>query len=215
MLVYWCKQVILIEELAGDGEIWSIDRRILLQVQNCKGQVIAVEFGSISCAQSFPCSCCCNPFLSMQYTTYARNLSCACTSISFLPQQSQVNLRLPPHKKHLHVRITDKLSPILPLLRPTLLLAEFPVVLEEQVDKEDLDFMRCKEPSRTNMHTMSKAKVFWAGRHELVVASLSAFLALIVEAVAVEFLGIRVHGFVLHHMAGDHYAGSLGDDGSV
>lgn len=151
----------------------------------------------------------------MQYITYAWNLSRACTSITSLPKQCQINLRLSLLKKHLHVRITDKLSPILPLLRSTLLLAEFPVVLEEQVNQEDLDFMRCKEPSRANMHTMSKAKVFWAGRHELVVASLSAFLALVVEAVAVEFLGIRVHGFVLHHMAGDYYAGSLGDDGSV
>lgn len=136
-------------------------------------------------------------------------------SVSSPSKARSISGWLPPLKKHLDVRITDKLSPILPLLRSTLLLAELPVVLEEQVDKEDLDFMRCKEPSRTNMHTMSKAKVFWAGRHELVVASLSAFLALIVEAVAVEFLGIRVHGFVLHHMAGDHYAGSLGDDGSV
>ena len=93
----------------------------------------------------------------------AWNLSCACTSISSLPQQSQVNLRLPRLEKHLHVRIADKLSPILPLFRSTLLLAEFPVVPEEQVHKEDLNFMRCKEPPRAYMHTMSKAKMLRAG----------------------------------------------------
>ena len=94
-----------------------------------------------------------------------------CTSIACsLPKYCQINLRLPRLEKHLHVRITDRLSPILPLLGSALLLGKFPVVLEEQMDQGNLDVVRGKEPSRTNMHAMSEAKVLRAGEHELVVA---------------------------------------------
>lgn len=100
-------------------------------------------------------------------------------------------------------------------LRSTLLRRKLPVVFEQQVDKEDLDLICCKEPSGAGVRAVAESKVFRARRDELVSVLVAGFLAFVVEAVAIEALRIGVNGFVLHDVARNHHAGAFGNDCSV
>lgn len=94
-------------------------------------------------------------------------------------------------------------------------IGELPVVSHEEVDEENLHFVRGEKASRACMHAVSEAEMFRAGSHELESVLVAGFLTLLVESEAIVRLRIRVESFVLHVVRRNCYAGALGDAGAV
>ena len=116
-------------------------------------------------------------------------------------KQRQINLRLPFFEQKLHILITDNLNPMLNRLMLPLLLSKLPVILQQQVDEEHLDFVGCEEPSWAGVHAVSESKMLGAGCNELVAMFVSDFLTLVVESIPVVSLCVGVYGLVVHHVA--------------
>ena len=92
---------------------------------------------------------------------------------------------------------------------------EFPIVLHEQVDEDNLDLGRGEESSRACVQAVAEPEMLGACRRQLVPRFVAGLLAQIPEAEAVEALCVRVYALILHDVRGDGDRSAFRDESSV
>ena len=131
-----------------------------------------------------------------------------------LSKERQIDLGLPRPEQHLNRRVSDRLKPVLPILRSTFAL-QLEIIFHHQVHEDDLGFHRRKEAARASMDTVPKNKVIRGRRDKLVFVLMTRLLPLLQEPVAVVGSRIRVDIVVFEGSGGDGNICALGKYGAV